>query len=303
MYKSQKGKYLHPTEHDARWGLETTCVGRQLIDIQAVYPPRIHPREYLMNSEDGRVLDEYQLVYLVSGEGIFESKHCPIQKIQSGNIFMLFPGEWHSYRPLSDTGWEEYWVGFKGKEMDEKVENGFFNVHSPVFRIGLSEEIVKLYSHILDLSQKQPPGHQQYMAGIVNHMLGIVYSQSMMGTPNTPKIEEMVNHAKIFISANLQSPIYSAQIAEQLKVNHLYFCRKFKQYTGFSPSRYILEMRIQRSKQLLCSTNLNSQQIAYDCGFESSGYFCMVFRKKVGMSPLEYRKVVCGFSPKTPDEA
>ncbi len=39
MYKSQKGKYLHPTEHDARWGLETTCVGRQLIDIQAVYPP------------------------------------------------------------------------------------------------------------------------------------------------------------------------------------------------------------------------------------------------------------------------
>ncbi|MCX4265019.1 MAG: helix-turn-helix domain-containing protein [Muribaculaceae bacterium] len=293
-YKNHKGAYLRPTEQDAAWGLETTCVGRQKIDIQSSYPPLIHPGEYLYNSEDGRVLDEYQLVYLVSGQGIFESSHCPIQRIQSGNIFMLFPGEWHSYRPLSETGWEEYWVGFKGNEMNYKVQNGFFSVHAPVFRLGLSEELVRLYSLIFDLSQKRPAGYRQYMSGIVSHILGIVYSQSKMSRYFVPKIEDMVNNAKIYISANLQNPIYPEQIAEELKVSHSYFCRKFKEYTGFSPARYILEMRIQRSKRLLCSTNLNSQQIAYDCGFESSGYFCMVFRKNVGMSPLEYRKVACG---------
>lgn len=293
-YKNQKGAYLRPTEQDTRWGLETTCVGRQKIDIEASYPPRIHPSEYLYNSEDGRVLGEYQLVYLVSGQGIFESSHCPVQRIQSGNLFMLFPGEWHSYRPLSETGWEEYWVGFKGKEMDDKVVNGFFSVHSPVFRLGLSDELVRLYSLVFDLSQKRPAGYQQYMSGIVSHILGIVYSQSMLSRQFVPKIEDMVNKAKIFISANLQTAVYPEQVAEHLKVNHSYFCRKFKEYTGFSPSRYILEMRIQRSKQLLCSTELNSQQIAYDCGFESSGYFCMVFRKNVGMSPLEYRRMACG---------
>lgn len=207
---------------------------------------------------------------------------------------MLFPDEWHSYRPLSETGWEEYWVGFKGKEMDDKVLNGFFSVYSPVFRLGLSDELVRLYSLVFDLSQKRPAGYQQYMSGIVSHILGIVYSQSMLSRQFVPKIEDMVNKAKIFISANLQTAVYPEQVAEHLKVNHSYFCRKFKEYTGFSPSRYILEMRIQRSKQLLCSTELNSQQIAYDCGFESSGYFCMVFRKNVGMSPLEYRRMACG---------
>ena len=293
-YKNHKGAYLQPTEQDARWGLETTCVGRQKIDIEASYPPQIHPSEYLYNSEDGRVLGEYQLVYLVSGQGIFESSHCPVQRIQTGNLFMLFPDEWHSYRPLSETGWEEYWVGFKGKEMDDKVLNGFFSVYSPVFLLGLSDELVRLYSLVFDLSQKRPAGYQQYMSGIVSHILGIVYSQSMLSRQFVPKIEDMVNKAKIFISANLQTAVYPEQVAEHLKVNHSYFCRKFKEYTGFSPSRYILEMRIQRSKQLLCSTELNSQQIAYDCGFESSGYFCMVFRKNVGTSPLEYRRMACG---------
>ena len=293
-YKNHKGAYLQPTEQDARGGLETTCVGRQKIDIEASYPPQIHPSEYLYNSEDGRVLGEYQLVYLVSGQGIFESSHCPVQRIQTGNLFMLFPDEWHSYRPLSETGWEEYWVGFKGKEMDDKVLNGFFSVYSPVFRLGLSDELVRLYSLVFDLSQKRPAGYQQYMSGIVSHILGIVYSQSMLSRQFVPKIEDMVNKAKIFISANLQTAVYPEQVAEHLKVNHSYFCRKFKEYTGFSPSRYILEMRIQRSKQLLCSTELNSQQIAYDCGFESSGYFCMVFRKNVGTSPLEYRRMACG---------
>lgn len=293
-YKNHKGAYLQPTEQDARWGLETTCVGRQKIDIEASYPPQIHPSEYLYNSEDGRVLGEYQLVYLVSGHGIFESSHCPVQRIQTGNLFMLFPGEWHSYRPLSETGWEEYWVGFKGKEMDDKVLNGFFSVYSPVFRLGLSDELVRLYSLVFDLSQKRPAGYQQYMSGIVSHVLGIVYSQNMLTRQFVPKIEDMVNKAKIFISENLQSAVYPEQVAEHLKVNHSYFCRKFKEYTGFSPSRYILEIRLQRSKQLLCSTDLNSQQIAYDCGFESSGYFCMVFRKNVGMSPLEYRRMACG---------
>ena len=293
-YKNHKGAYLQPTEQDAKWGLETTCVGRQKIDIEASYPPQIHPSEYLYNSEDGRVLGEYQLVYLVSGHGIFESSHCPVQRIHTGNLFMLFPGEWHSYRPLSETGWEEYWVGFKGKEMDEKVLNGFFSVHSPVFRLGLSDELVRLYSLVFDLSQKRPDGYQQYMSGIVSHILGIVYSQNMLSRQFVPKIEDMVNKAKIFISENLQSAVYPEQVAEHLKVNHSYFCRKFKEYTGFSPSRYILEIRLQRSKQLLCSTELNSQQIAYDCGFESSGYFCMVFRKNVGMSPLEYRRMACG---------
>ena len=257
-------------------------------------PPEKHPQQYVFTPEKGRILDEYQLVYLVSGQGVFESSHCKLTKVEAGHIFLLFPGEWHSYHPTPETGWEEYWIGFKGENIDKKVRNGFFTPNSPILRIGISERLVALYTQAIEIAQKQPPGYQQLLAGNVNYMLGIIYSNSRREAFEISKIEESVNRAKLFIQENLQTDLSPMSIAENLQLNYGYFRRIFKQYTGFSPLHYILEMRILRSKQLLYTTELNSQQIAFDCGFEDSGYFCTLFRKKVGMTPLQYRNKVRG---------
>ncbi|MDE5637997.1 MAG: AraC family transcriptional regulator, partial [Alistipes sp.] len=262
--------------------------------IRRLPPPEKHPQKYVFTPEDGRILDEYQLIYLVSGKGIFESTHCKLTKVEAGDIFLLFPGEWHSYHPVSETGWEEYWIGFKGENVDKKVANGFFTPEMPIFRIGISERLVSLYTQSISTAQKQPPGYQQLLAGNINYMLGIVYSNSKRDEFEISKIEDSINRAKLFIQENLHTDITPMLIAENLKINYGYFRRIFKQYTGLSPIHYILEMRILRSKQLLYTTDLNSQQIAFDCGFDDSGYFCTLFRKKVGMSPLQYRHKVRG---------
>ena len=36
------------------------------------------------------------------------------KRIAKGDVFFLFPGQWHSYRPFNNTGWDEYWITFKG---------------------------------------------------------------------------------------------------------------------------------------------------------------------------------------------
>lgn len=244
--------------------------------------------------DKGRILDEYQLIYLVSGEGIFESSHCKRTKVEAGNIFLLFPDEWHSYSPISETGWEEYWIGFKGENVDKKVGNGFFSPDAPIFSIGISERLVSLYTQAIEIARQQPPGYQQLLAGNVNYMLGIIYSNSKRESFEISQIENLINRAKMFIRENLHTDLTPVRIAENLQINYGYFRRIFKQYTGFSLIHYILEMRIQRSKQLLYTTELNSQQIAFDCGFDDSGYFCTVFRRKVGMTPLQYRNMVRG---------
>lgn len=244
--------------------------------------------------DKGRILDEYQLIYLVSGEGIFESSHCKRTKVEAGNIFLLFPDEWHSYSPISETGWEEYWIGFKGENVDKKVGNGFFSPDAPIFSIGISERLVSLYTQAIEIARQQPPGYQQLLAGNVNYMLGIIYSNSKRESFEISQIENLINRAKMFIRENLHTDLTPVRIAENLQINYSYFRRIFKQYTGFSLIHYILEMRIQRSKQLLYTTELNSQQIAFDCGFDDSGYFCTVFRRKVGMTPLQYRNMVRG---------
>ena len=66
-------KYLIVNERDKRFGLSVTTVGFQAIKAGSVYPPRNHPEAYYFTAQKGRVLHEYQLVYITKGRGTFAS--------------------------------------------------------------------------------------------------------------------------------------------------------------------------------------------------------------------------------------
>jgi len=51
----------------------------------------------------------------------------------------------------------------------------------------------------------------------------------------------------------------------------------------------ILEMRINKAKQLLVSTQLSMKQIASNCGIQNEYYFSRIFRNRVGVTPSKYR--------------
>ncbi|MDL2209119.1 AraC family ligand binding domain-containing protein, partial [Parabacteroides sp. OttesenSCG-928-O15] len=105
-------KYLIVNEADSLWGLIVNSVGYQRIEPGEAYPPRNHPTRYLFNVDKGRVLNEYQLLYITRGKGVFTSSERKKTEVKEGNMFLLFPGEWHSYKPDKETGWDEYWIGF-----------------------------------------------------------------------------------------------------------------------------------------------------------------------------------------------
>lgn len=104
-----------------------------------------HADGYYFDLQKGRILDEYQLLYQPEGEGVFCSAHLPETKIKAGDIFLLFPGEWHSYHPSGTKGWKSYWIGFKGKNIDDRVKAGFLSPEKPIYHVGYSNEIIALY--------------------------------------------------------------------------------------------------------------------------------------------------------------
>ena len=67
-------KYLVANESDHRWGITATSVGFQRVDPDEAYPSPIHPRGYYFDVVSGRVLDEYQLIYVVDGEGTLRTE-------------------------------------------------------------------------------------------------------------------------------------------------------------------------------------------------------------------------------------
>lgn len=64
---------------------------------------------------------------------------------------------------------------------------------------------------------------------------------------------------------------------------------KTRQLTGFSPSDYIIELRINAAKEMLISGRQSITQIAIDCGFYSSQHFSSIFKQRTGKSPSEIR--------------
>lgn len=287
-------RYLITNERDLLWGLTINTIGKQLIKKSHPYPPINHPTRYLFSTQRGRVLDEYQLLYITQGSGIFSSESCRQTQVTSGSMFLLFPNEWHNYRPNPETGWEEYWIGFKGQNIDNRINNGFFSKEKPIFYVGVQDEIVQLYNQGITVAKEQKTGFQQMLAGIVNHLLGIAYSVDKHLCFEEMKVANQINRAKIIFAQKFQEDIDLKKIAENLNMSYSWFRRLFKEYTGFAPAQYVQELRIQHAKELLTNTDMPTKEIAFLSGFENPEYFFTAFKNKTGYTPSRYRNFTQG---------
>ena len=91
------------------------------------------------------------------------------------------------------------------------------------------------------------------------------------------------------IEENLSCPTLSnTELAQVLGISEVYARKLFLKQLGTTPKQYILELRIQRAKQLLCETPYTVTAISELCGFSSPYHFCRVFRQRTGMSPTQY---------------
>ena len=286
----QESKYMLANERDAKWGLTVTTVGHEKITPTDDYPTKGHADGYYFELEKGRTLNEYQLLYNPEGEGVFHSASIKEALLRPGDMFLLFPGEWHSYHPLGN-GWESYWIGFKGKNMDERVATGFLSPQKPIYHIGYSAAIVSLYKEAFKVAIDEAAYSQQLMAGIVNHLVGMMYSLErniQLSTRNQAHVN-MISRARMMIRESLESPLTIQQVAEEMGVSYSNFRKLFKEHTGLSPAIYQQDLRLQRAKELLSTTDMSVKEIAYRLNFESPDYFSAKFKIKTGHRPSELR--------------
>lgn len=283
-------KYLTISPMDEEWGLVTTTVGKQHIVPQSSYPVQEHPSAYLFKAQTGRVLYEYQLVYIHAGKGYFESASVKRQAVKAGTAILLFPGEWHSYAPDPGTGWEEYWLGFKGKDMDEKVRKLFFSPKEPLIQIGSSDEIVAIYEECMEKVEQEKNGYQQLVSSLALHLLSMVLYRQKNFRSQSTHVDAIIHTACQLIKERISHRLSPEDIAQELGVGYSWFRQQFKRITGVSPSQYLTQQLIRRAKELLASDEHSISDVAFLLEFEEAGQFSTLFRKKTGITPKMFRK-------------
>lgn len=281
-------KYLPISNIDNKWGFVVNDVGNTIIKKGSDYPTKGHPCTHMFSWETGRSLDEYHFVLITEGKGIFESKSAGIKNINAGDGFLLFPGEWHRYAPLKQTGWSENWIGFSGKIPDLIITDYFFEKKQPVIRNCATLQILNNFEVLFQLVREEPFGFQRIASGVCLQLIAEVYNKKQ-SIKQLDQQNSIFLKTKHIIHKRIEERIDFQIMAKNLGISYSKFRRDFKRQTGLAPLQYHLLLKVEKAKELLINTELKAIEIAYKLGFDSDHYFCRLFKQKTGTSPAQFR--------------
>lgn len=144
-----------------------------------------------------------------------------------------------------------------------------------------SDRYIKDYEQIKALSLFN--GNRTKMMSIFYDMLHRLSYQSAENSVITPAIAYLEN--------NFDNPeLTNAVLAQQCNISEVYFRKMFTKYYKMTPKKYIIDIRINKAKQLLTEGALKINAIADRCGFSNQYHFCRVFKERTGLTPTEYIK-------------
>lgn len=292
MRKSAKEyyRYLAVNPRDHAWGLCVTGAGYQpAAPGSAGVPRRRHPPGHFYAWDAGRVLNEYAIVYVTHGQGEFDSQATGLRSLEAGDALILFPGVWHRYRPLQDTGWGSYWIHFEGDTADRLRTSGAIQPHQAVLRVGLDETILQAFTTVLDALHAESAGFAQIAAARTMEILARIIGAAATERP-VPRLQAIVRRARLMLEEDPGGLPHVEEMIRTFDVSRTHFFRVFKEQTGQSPYKYHLQLTIRRAAEMLRDSPMPVKQIAVTLGFRNPYHFSKLFKRKTGSSPRDYRQ-------------
>ncbi len=254
---------------------------------------------------------DFEIALFVRGKGRYivgKSDDRREYQFNAGDIFVFSSNELHYITEITEEHCEYISIHFDPKYLWESSTSGiseensnFCFFHSPTFENRLPRHNInteRIKSLILE-SEKEITGkkteYKMMIKTYINEMviicirsLGYVSADS---TGYAPSHTKAIKNAISYIDANLNKPLSLEAISTIAKMSPNYFCTVFKKTNNITVFDYIISKRCDLAAQLLLANpDLNVIEIAERCGFNNSANFNKSFKKRVGITPSEYRR-------------
>ena len=115
----------------------------------------------------------------------------------------------------------------------------------------------------------------------LNRLKGIIYS-------NEEQIRSVIG-VRNYIYNNYATDLNLDSLSDSTFISKYHLIRLFKKYYGLTPRQYLIDVRIQNSKEHL-RNGMSVTETCFEIGFESLGSFSTLFKSKIGKSPSKYQK-------------
>ena len=238
----------------------------------------------------------YIFHFVIKGKGylkIQKNEYIPIYK---NSCFLIEPGQQAKYHQDKDNPWTYFWIEINGKNIEKFVNLLAFKNNNNVINIPNIKDIKNCFFDVFN--------QDLYGQNILSENLRIqsltlkIFSDLFSNTINhnleknekmLSKTEEQANAIIKYINYNYTSPNLSVKnLANMFYFNSSYLNRLIKKYTGLSPKKLIIKLRMERSLVLMKKKTMTISEISFKIGYKNQFYFSKEFKEYYGVSPSEY---------------
>jgi AraC-like DNA-binding protein len=273
------------------WGVCVTGAGVCRTPAGSPYPPQLHPEDHHLDWRKGRILDALQIVLITDGQGMLETRALGKRRVSGGMAMLILPGMWHRYSPDVETGWSESWVEIQAPATGALLESGQLSPRAilcrGVLEAGLDDALDAIHRRLRD--EANPSDLE--IAGLALQALAICLRGTAV-RPRLTRIEQSVREAERYFARHAEKPISMEQVAAELGVAYSHFRNEFRRQTGLTPWKYVLRLRLMRTRRLLASSDAKLEEIADLVGFSSAFHLSQAFKQAYGHSPSVWRRQV-----------
>ncbi len=141
---------------------------------------------------------------------------------------------------------------------------------------------------LADELENKEPGYAIIADGILLKIIGTIRRIASSAAQSASK--EAIAERAVALIREKEGVISVEDLSGMFYIRSDYFGRLFKEYTKKTPIQYILDVKLDKAKDLLTDTSLTISAIAQRCGFEDVYYFSKFFKKRIGVTPTVFRK-------------
>ncbi len=240
-----------------------------------------------------------EIFFITSGQGTFQIGD-EVVSVKESDLILINPNCSHTERSVSSSNPLEYIVfainnlaiGISPSTLNEDNSKDALNTYKVLnFNKKKSEILYNLNTLINELEEKNLNYELACKSILTLFLIQVMRNTSsdIFITENFEKVNIECMKIKNYIDSHYSENITLDFLSNLTYVNKFHLVHLFTKEMGISPINYLINKRIDESKNLLITTNYSIRDISSIVGFSNSSYFSQMFKKIAGISPKDFR--------------
>lgn len=233
-----------------------------------------------------------ELFYVLSGKGAFYVENNVIP-VKTDDLIIINPHVEHTEKTLPNNPMDYIVFGIEGLTFSFLQNNEDSSKNYSYYNYGaVKHHFINFSQLIAKEFHEKKPGFELVCHDILEILLTYISREQNISVilDSMFQTSKECALAKRYIDENYSQNITLDLLANITHIDKFYLTHTFTKCLGQSPIRYLTEKRLSSAKELLAGSNFSISQISSMTGFSSQSYFAQIFRKEVGLTPLQYRK-------------